>query len=35
LVDPLGQIMMSYPFSSLAKDIRKDISQLLRYSWAG
>lgn len=35
LVDPLGHIMMSYPSSALAKDIRKDISQLLRYSWAG
>lgn len=35
LVDPLGHIMMSYPSSTSAKDIRKDISQLLRYSWAG
>ncbi len=35
LVDPLGHLMMSYPSSTSAKDIRKDISQLLRYSWAG
>ena len=35
LVDPLGHIMMSYPSFTSAKDIRKDISQLLRYSWAG
>lgn len=35
LVDPLGHIMMSYPATTSAANIRKDVSQLLRYSWAG
>ena len=33
-VDPLGHIMMSYPASIAAADIRKDLARLLRYSWA-
>ncbi len=33
-VDPLGHIMMSYPASISATDIRKDLARLLRYSWA-
>jgi hypothetical protein len=33
-VDPLGHIMMSYPASTKAADIRKDLARLLRYSWA-
>ena len=33
-VDPLGHIMMSYPASTAAADIRKDLARLLRYSWA-
>ncbi len=33
-VDPLGHIMMSYPASAAATDIRKDLARLLRYSWA-
>jgi hypothetical protein len=33
-VDPLGHIMMSYPSSTEAADIRKDLARLLRYSWA-
>lgn len=35
LVDPLSHIMMSYPTTTLPADIRKDVAQLLRYSWAG
>ena len=35
LVDPLGHIMMSYPSTTKPANIRKDIGQLLRYSWAG
>ena len=35
LVDPLGHIMMSYPSTAAPANIRKDVSQLLRYSWAG
>ncbi len=35
LVDPLGRLMMSYPSTTSAAKIRKDLSQLLRYSWAG
>lgn len=35
LVDPLGHIMMSYPATTPPANIRKDIGQLLRYSWAG
>lgn len=34
LVDPLGHIMMSYPASTSAADIRKDLARLLKYSWA-
>lgn len=34
LVDPLGHIMMSYPASTAAVDIRKDLARLLKYSWA-
>ncbi len=34
LVDPLGHIMMSYPFGIAAADIRKDLARLLKYSWA-
>ncbi|HEU4708742.1 MAG TPA: hypothetical protein VFS17_05460, partial [Methylophilaceae bacterium] len=35
LVDPLGNLMMSFPDSVSAADIRKDITRLLAYSWAG
>lgn len=35
LVDPLGHIMMSYPTTTPPANIRKDVAQLLRYSWAG
>ncbi len=35
LVDPLGHIMMSYPTTTPPANIRKDIDQLLHYSWAG
>lgn len=35
LVDPLGNIMMSFPANVSDADVRKDISRLLRYSWAG
>lgn len=35
LVDALGHIMMSYPSAAKPANIRKDIAQLLRYSWAG
>lgn len=35
LVDSLGYLMMSYPNSFPLADIRKDITRLLRYSWAG
>jgi len=35
LVDPLGNLMMSFPASVPDADVRKDISKLLRYSWAG
>ncbi len=35
LVDPLGYIMMSYPASTKAADIRKDLVRLLKSSWAG
>ncbi len=35
LVDPLGNIMMSFPPTVSDADVRKDISRLLRYSWAG
>ncbi len=35
LVDPLGNLMMSYPADVPAADVRKDLTRLLRYSWAG
>ncbi|HQN65444.1 MAG TPA: hypothetical protein PLR90_02080 [Methylophilus sp.] len=35
LIDPLGYIMMSYPQSTKAADIRKDMVRLLKSSWAG
>ncbi len=35
LVDSLGYFMMSYPASFPLADMRKDITRLLRYSWAG
>ena len=35
LVDPLGNLMMSYPVQSEATDLRKDISRLLRASRIG
>jgi cytochrome oxidase Cu insertion factor (SCO1/SenC/PrrC family) len=35
LVDPLGNWMMEYKAEISAKDIRKEVEHLLRYSWAG
>ena len=35
LVDSLGYLMMSYPASMALADVRKDVTRLLRYSWAG
>lgn len=35
LVDSMGYLMMSYPASLPLADVRKDITRLLRYSWAG
>jgi len=35
LVDPLGNLMMSYPQGYEAKGLRKDLMRLLTYSWAG
>ncbi len=35
LVDPLGHLMMSYQPKVPLADVRKDITRLLRYSWAG
>jgi cytochrome oxidase Cu insertion factor (SCO1/SenC/PrrC family) len=35
LVDPLGHLMMSYKPAVPLADVRKDVSRLLRYSWAG
>lgn len=35
LVDSLGYLMMSYPQTTPLADVRKDVSRLLRYSWAG
>jgi cytochrome oxidase Cu insertion factor (SCO1/SenC/PrrC family) len=35
LVDSLGYLMMSYPKTTPLADVRKDVSRLLRYSWAG
>ena len=34
-VDPLGHIMMSYPATTPAANIRKDLVRLLKFSWAG
>jgi hypothetical protein len=34
-VDPLGHLMISYPPTISAADIRKDLVHLLKYSWAG
>lgn len=35
LVDPLGNVMMFYAPELPAADIRKDMTRLLRYAWAG
>lgn len=35
LVDPLGNLMMSFPANISAADIRKDMVRLLAYAWAG
>lgn len=35
LVDPLGHLMMRYPSQVPLPAIRKDITRLLRFSWAG
>jgi hypothetical protein len=35
LVDPLGHLMMSYQASLPLAEVRKDVTRLLRYSWAG
>lgn len=35
LVDSLGYLMMSYPQTTPLADVRKDVTRLLRYSWAG
>lgn len=35
LVDPLEHLMMSYQPSVPLADVRKDVTRLLRYSWAG
>ncbi len=35
LVDPLGNLMMSYAPMVAAGDIRKDLNRLLAYAWAG
>lgn len=34
-VDPLGHMMISYPATISAAEIRKDLVHLLKYSWAG
>ena len=34
LVDPYGNLAMRFPASLPAKDIRKDLVRLLKYSWA-
>jgi cytochrome oxidase Cu insertion factor (SCO1/SenC/PrrC family) len=34
-VDPLGNLMMSYPLTIVTSDIRKDLNRLLAYAWAG
>lgn len=35
LVDPLGNLMMNYPGTIPAGEIRKDLTRLLAYAWAG
>ncbi|HYG32063.1 MAG TPA: hypothetical protein VD810_03645 [Methylophilaceae bacterium] len=35
LVDPLGNLMMSFSDSVPLQDVRKDLTRLLTYSWAG
>jgi hypothetical protein len=35
LVDPLGHLMMSYQAQVPLPEVRKDITRLLRFSWAG
>lgn len=35
LVDPLGNLMMSYPQNHDPKGLRDDITRLLQYSWVG
>lgn len=35
LVDPLGHLMMSYRPSVPLADVRKDVTRLLKFSWAG
>lgn len=35
LIDPLGHVMMSYQPQIPAADIRKDLTRLLKFSWAG
>lgn len=35
LVDPLGHLMMSYKPTVPLADVRKDVTRLLRFSWAG
>lgn len=35
LVDPLGHLMMSYTPTTAPTLIRKDITRLMKYSWAG
>jgi hypothetical protein len=34
-VDPLGHMMMSYTSNIEAAYIRKDLTRLLKFSWAG
>jgi hypothetical protein len=35
LVDPLGNLMMSYPSDFKPKGLRGDMTRLLKYSWVG
>ncbi|PKO50766.1 MAG: hypothetical protein CVU27_07715 [Betaproteobacteria bacterium HGW-Betaproteobacteria-20] len=35
LVDPLGHLMMSYQPDTPLSNVRKDLTRLLRFSWAG
>lgn len=35
LIDPLGNLMMSYPENAEAKGLRSDLLRLLKNSWAG